>query len=310
MFVARIEIRLHNDYGKYPRNEWVELFTLEDVRCKWKYNKNRSLEFILGVFDTETNALKEGKKLYTLILYRFLWSFHNIETGCAETIYDTGHFSWTKKHSGFFPGLATYEVDSSIDDFESIYGNHLTGIVQSSSPNTEFPFKDLDKYRNIGIDFSKETQTIFSLIEIACNSDEPVNILVLCSALEMFSINENQKKSIEEISLIDTLISCVDSSNLEDKQKHNLKTYLSNGKEIGSRNKCLNTIKKYCKRDIAGLSPEEIFSKAYSIRNKIIHGGKIYGHEFEPVQYFKYVVLEAFWGVMKEKRDYEAGLNM
>ncbi len=316
MYVARIEIRLRDQYGNYPQNVWIELFRFDDIICKWRYKKDNSLEIILGAFASKSYALQEGKKLYSKILYRFLWKFNNILTGCGKyqhRMYHKEHdgpldefveneecFFCSENYSGFFPGLAIYEVNSSIDEFEIIYEEQPAATIQSLHPDSSFPFSDLDKYREIGITYSEDSQIIFSLIEIACNFGEPIDVLVLCSALEMLS-TEKKQKTQEEIVFIDKLISCVDSSTLEDEQKRNLRGFLSSGKEVGSRNRCLNTVRKYCKRDIAGFSPEEIFNEAYSIRSKIIHGGKIYGHNFEPVHYFKYVVLKVLWGVLKEK---------
>ncbi len=289
MYIARIKIKKKETYLDtfYEKNKWMECFKHKDKICKWRINKDNTIEFIIGTYNDRFEALKDGKMLYFNILYelhRNEYGFYLGDNNYVTQMYHENRgytieefnkneewFFCSKKYRANLLGLFVFEIDEDIDDYDKYYKSFKGEIITINDK----AFKFIERISKLDEKYlySESNQIIFNLIRISENVDEKTQILLLCQALEMMGISK--EKSNKEKRLIDKLKKIVKKSKLSKQKINSLNGYLENGKKISSREKCENLMSKYCKYEYDGFDKTKIFKKAYEIRSKIIHGEKV-----------------------------------
>ena len=123
----------------YEKNKWKKLFKYNNKNCFWRITKDNYIEYALGKYSNEKDALIDGKVLYFNILYNMHMSRENFDYGDEEYVTNFFHenanytyeeyineekwFINSKDRFSNFCGLGIYELDESIDDFDNFYVN-------------------------------------------------------------------------------------------------------------------------------------------------------------------------------------------
>lgn len=311
MYIARVKLVLKSECMHYERDLWEVLFHYGDIECRWRYNKNNTIEFLLGLYKDRFIALEEGKRLYAKILYRFFGDGISFEAGCDsyvtrmyhedqgytvdDFIANEEYFFWTPNYTGNYPGLAVYQIDNSFDDYDKYYG-HFIEVKICTLLNDKLPISDLQLGELI---YTPYYQHVFALLSIANKyKDEKIAIPILCRAIEYMACDE--RRSPEEIEALNSCIRIIQASTLTVQQKQRICSFLESGKNESSRQKCINIIKQYCKPKYNEFTAKAVFDDSYSLRSAIVHGMKYDLARYPGHMYLRYLVLEILRGKMKE----------
>lgn len=316
MYIARIKI----DYGKnnknifYEVNKWHKLFKYEGKECRWRIKESGIIEFVLGNYENRFDALEDGKMLYFNILYdlhRNEFGFRLGDSNYVTRMYHDGRgytldefikneewFFNSKTDTSNFLGLGVYEIDDNINDYDRY---HNCYNVEIHAENNE-PFKFLGRIINLdrNYKYSLQSQEIFNLISLSEKADEKTKILLLCQALE--TMGRNEKKSKDEINIIEQCTKIVMESNLKENEKNSLLGMFEGSKYISSRSKCKKVVEKYCKNEYKQFEKKKVINEAYSLRSDIIHGNKLgEDTDFSCSYYLKIIVLDTLKEWSKEQ---------
>lgn len=307
MYLAKILIILNFNFSKYPEKQWVTLFRQKEIECRWRYIGLYETEFILGVFNSIEAAREGGKRLYANILMEFLANNVIKDSGCYDPKIDNIESINVDEFIQYIPkgliahpkGLAIYEIDNSLDDFDKYHYLRAHAEGYGSTPR-DLPLENLQEGF---LEYSAFSQHIFNLVSEANRSkDERVYIPLLCRAIE-FMAERNISKSVEEIMVLDECIEVVENSELTCKQKENLKNYLNDGKRKSSRKQNLELVRKYSKINFDQMSPVEVFNDSYNLRSQIIHGYRYKISDFPGEKHLSKLVLHLLYEYLREKNS-------
>jgi hypothetical protein len=78
-------------------------------------------------------------------------------------------------------------------------------------------------------------------------------------------------------------------------------SYLGAGKRIGAKQRCRNTIQKYCKEKYGRYGSDKIFEDSYNFRSAVTHGDKQPDiNKYHAANYVKYLVLDILRAKMRQ----------
>ncbi|MBQ8881960.1 MAG: hypothetical protein IJY70_01015 [Clostridia bacterium] len=313
LYVAHVGIQLKNITTTAEKDRWHIIKTVNNIEYRWKINKDLLYEVLAGVFTDRVEALKCAKQIYVTLLFSLLRGRIRVaESACESYAPRFYHLSeWAECSTCFYPndecfegtkqltngqlGLGVFEVDNSIDEFDKYF---FLQIEMSSSYDSNLNFDNVDEYMFL---YNKEAQELFSNILLAENTqDYGMRILIYCSILE--SITDNSLKSPKIISILDDFIHELDNLEISNDEKSQLKNLLNNGKNMSSRQKCKELVKKYGKSHYGDYPAKKIIDDAYSVRSTYSHG-KRYHNVKETTKYMRYVVLDVILNYMQKKEQ-------
>lgn len=312
-FIAHVGVALSDDYTAYEKNKWFFIKNSNQLNFYWRLSEKNVYEVACLLFDDKYKALTAAKYIYCAALYNLLrkgisikgsgCEFYAKQLYCAELDgdrenYPESSFFWDPHHIGGGLGPDVYEIPGTLEDFDRIYNARNIGI--SWSVQTTNSVLDFDNYDTAPFCYSQTAQPLLNTIIHADNAfDIGLQMTLYCGLLEHMS--ENGSKGADVISEIDALMQHVTKSALPDKEKASLINYLSDGKEISARQKCLKLCYKYAKEKYGPHTVKKIFNDAYSIRSKYSHGEDCSNRYSGPAPYIKLVVMDVLKGYMNDK---------
>lgn len=284
MWMPRIRVIFNNsnEFKNVEYNVWYDITNFNGRTLKYRILKNGYIDFILLLYDSKEEALKEAKVLYYNVLLNGYKDFFDFKMGDMEYITSFFHSEdgipfeeWREQEEWFFvtkkrrknhTGLIIFEADS-LDDYINTYELKGELEVHLSAECERLP-KIFERLKNIDYDVSydKNNQRIFRLFHIVESvSEEAIKILLLTRILELMC--EKEKKDDKTISLLDSLIDIVNES--DSMYKDDIRNGLSFFKNKSDRQQIRELLKKY---DLNSDENVKLAMKCYSIRSKIIHG--------------------------------------
>ncbi len=320
MWIPRIKIRLNNPckirFCKH--NEYISLGKFKGKDFYYKFYDNNNLEFILFGYDTREEALIDGKILYFNVLFNgyrtsldysmgdfhyVKWYYHSKYFKCSEEEFHKNEewFYCEKSGERDFLGLQIEYAESldKLDEYKE--KNRLSGNLFAIY-DTEIDLIKKMKKIDYNCIYNKKNQKIFNLFNMVEGAEDEIKILLLCQILETMSENEN--KSNKAIELLDSFITDLKNSDIDDTEKQSLENGIEALKQISSSKKIKNLLEKYCKNDYKLFKKNKIVTDSYRLRSKIIHGEKISEEDDigTNVYFLKFVVLDTFKEWSKENK--------
>lgn len=320
MWIPRIKIELTNsaEIKFCKHNEYISLGKFKDKDLYYKFYDNNNLEFAILGYENREEALIEGKILYFNVLfngYRTLlnysmgdfdyvkWYCHPKYFKCSrEEFYKNEEWFYCEKSGERdFLGLQV-EYAESLERLDEHKDKNQLSVELSAVYDEEIDF--IKEMRKIDYDcsYNEKNQKIFNLFNLVEMAEDEIKILLLCQILETMSENEN--KSNKAIKLLDSFITELKNSDIDDTEKQSLENGIKGLKQISSSKKIKNLLEKYCKNDYKGFKKNKIVTDSYRLRSKIIHGEKISEEDDvgTNVYFLKFVVLDTFKEWSKENK--------
>lgn len=316
MWFPRIKIRIINSVVNkyYEYDKWVYICDFKTKKMFFRYRRSDYLEFIIDGYESKQEALKDGKILFSNILFYGYKSFFNFNMGDATYITKAFHdnqgytiedfskneewFFNTKKYSADFLGLSIYEANdkNDLDTYKSLYGE-LRSVMDDSIDLIEW-VKNID----YDLTYTENNYKIFHMFKLVEYSDTNTQILLLCQILEIMGINSDKSDKIKHI--IDNLKIIIDSEDISNSEKESLKGGLENLKHESSRKKIKELLKKYSKKEYKSFNKYNLVNECYKLRSLIIHGDVIdeTGDAFDKAFKLKTVVLDIFKEWVKDNK--------
>ena len=313
-YVAHAGIQLSIDTSSYEKGKWYYIKTVDDIEYRWRFSKDLTFDVVAGVFDDKHKALHCAKQIYVTLFYTFVkGGFPIHDAGCSyyesrffdkerdisEENYQNNElfFFWDKKYQGPTLGPGVFEVNSAIDEFDD-YGLFSVKFGVPSY-ETDFDFSNVDDFLFV---YCREAQDFFNTFLLAENTfDIGMQMTIYCGFLEHLSDSSLKEPAV--LTIIDELIDHIDKSELVKKQKDSLKNYLSLGKYVSARKKCLDLCEKYAKTCYGRFSCKKIIDEAYSIRSAFSHGANCNSLDVKCSRYIKYVILDVILNYMREREE-------
>lgn len=320
MWIPRIKVRLNNsaEIGFCNHNEYICLGKFKDKNLYYKFYDNNNLEFAIYGYENREDALLDGKILYFNVLFNGYRTFLNYSMGdfdyvkwychpkyfkCSEEeFYKNEEWFYCKKSGERdFLGLQI-EWSESLENLDEYKNKNKISIELSAVYDTEIDFIRKMKKIDYECSYNETNQKIFNLFHLVENAKDDIKILLLCQILETMSENEN--KSNKAIELLNSFITELKNSDIDDTEKQSLENGINALKQISSSKKIKNLLEKYCKNDYKLFKKNKIVTDSYRLRSKIIHGEKISEEDdVETNVYFlKFVVLDTFKEWSKENK--------
>lgn len=316
LYVARAAVKLQQDAVSYEKNTWYHIKTVGCIEYRFCLRNDLTYEVIAGLFENKYEALKKAKQMYVTLLYYTVQEgialdepgchiyesrlYHeSIDGSCDDFLNEEKFFFWDSKHMGGNWGPGVYEVQSSIDEFESY--RFLTTVLRIGCYDHNLQFKNVDEET---FAYTREAQSLLSSAFLAESySDIGMQMTVYCGILEHLA--ESGKKDECVIAEIENLKRCVSASALNREQQAQLLNFLESGKNISSRQKCKELIQKYFPEKYGPSSPVKIFDQAYSIRSTFSHGDTVDYDKIGVARYMKYLVFDVIrcYLLDKERRS-------
>ena len=319
LYAAHAGILLSEDLGLYQKDIWYSIKLIDDIEYRWRLTGNLLLEVLAGTFCDKRAALKCAKKMYVSLLYLVLRQYFQIaDAGCAfyggrinlpgmDTNLDSQDcndeepfFYWNSRVQGGLVGPGVYEIEAGLDDFNR-YKPSFAVTVQCTV-RKPIDFGEIDEHIFI---YNREAQRLLNTIIVATSiHDIGMEMTLFCGLLEHLS--ESGKKDPDVIREIENLIEQVKNSELEEEKKRNLVSYLSVGKELSARQRCLSLLKKYAKSKYGLYSASNVFDEAYSIRSTFSHGEEPDYGKVKAAAYMRFLMLDVIKGYLQSKEDEHA----
>ena len=319
LYAAHAGILLNENLGLYQKDVWYPIKSVDDIEYRWRLTENLLLEVLAGTFCDKRAALICAKNMYVSLLYLVLRQYFQIaDAGCAfygGRIYLPGNnadldsqdydseeqfFYWNSRVQGGLVGPGVYEIEAGLDDFNR-YKPSFAVTVQCTV-NKPIDFSKIDERIFV---YNREAQRLLNTIVIATSIlDIGMEMTLFCGLLEHLSVSG--KKDPDVIREIDSLIEQVSNSELEENKKRNLINYLSVGKELSARQRCLSLLQKYAKSKYGSYSASKVFDEAYSIRSTFSHGEEPDYGKVKAAAYMRFLMLDVIKGYLQNKEDEHA----
>jgi len=286
MWFPRVKIYISNsiDNKYYNVDKWYYITNFKTKKLYFRYRKDNRLEFVIDSYKNKQEALKNGKILYSNVLFYGYKSFFDFEMGDRFYItslydewYDCTKEEYIKNEEWFFDtknnscdslGLSIFKGDNinDLDSYQSIEVEMKAFLKESIDIVVGLHNLDYD------LKYTEKIQKIFHMFELVEESDTNTKILLLCQILEIMGINSD--KSEEAKSLIIKFQKIVDRSDLSILEKQSLRGGLETLKRESSSKKIKKLINKYCNKDYT-FNKKKLIDECYTLRSLIIHGEKI-----------------------------------
>ena len=320
MWIPRVKIKLNNpaEIRFCKLNEYVSLGKFKEKDLYYKFYDNSNLEVVILGYESREEALIDGKILYFNVLFKGYRTFLNYSMGdfdyvkwyCHPRYFKCSEEEFYKNEEWFyceksgerdFLGLQV-EYAESLEKLDEYKDKHkLSGeifVVYDSEIDFIKQMKELD----YDCSYNEKNQKIFNLFHLVEKAKDEIKILLLCQILETMS--ETEKKSEEAIELLDSFITKLKDSNIEDSEKQSLENGIEALKLVSSGKKIKNLLDKYCKREYSNFNKNKVVKESYSLRSKIIHGSEIKDEDDVGTNayFLKFVVLDTFKEWLKENK--------
>ena len=320
MWIPRVKIKLNNpaEIRFCKLNEYVSLGKFKEKDLYYKFYDNSNLEVVILGYESREEALIDGKILYFNVLFKGYRTFLNYSMGdfdyvkwyCHPRYFKCSEEEFYKNEEWFyceksgerdFLGLQV-EYAESLEKLDEYKDKHkLSGeifVVYDSEIDFIKQMKELD----YDCSYNEKNQKIFNLFHLVEKAKDEIKILLLCQILETMS--ETEKKSEEAIELLDSFITKLKDSNIEDSEKQSLENGIEALKLVSSGKKIKNLLDKYCKREYSNFNKNKVVKESYSLRSKIIHGSEIKDEDDVGTNayFLKFVVLDTFKEWSKENK--------
>lgn len=309
-YIARAAVVLSSGSIQYQTNQWYPIKNTSGIEYRWRLKPDNTFEVFAGVFSDKFEALACAKQMYITILYNFYHKqvliddpgpyvyFSDFDSDVTKQVSERSHVFYGPHNIGAFTGPAVYEVENSIDDFDSY--RFLKGYISGTKTDAEIKIDDIEQHV---FSYTEESHRLLQYVHLAEKThDYGMKMTIYCSILEHLA--EDGKKSDAMQTEIDSFIAQVNNSTLSKEEKEQLGNYLKLGKELSTGQKCRSLLTKYAKFSYDGHTPKRIFSEAYSIRSAFSHGDK--PDVREASFYMKFVVLDVIKAYMREKEGLDA----
>ena len=317
-YVAHAAFQL--SWGVPPEDKgfWRTIKQVDGVEYRWKFAYDGSCHVLAGVFKDPNAALACAKQVHVTLFYTLMRRTFGVGEGSQgpqwgrflfhpeRELTIEGHdgnekfFFWNKRNVGGWTGPGVFEVERSIDEFDEY--RFIFGTIADCYGSWKLDLTDIDKPL---FTYCREAQEYFDTIMFAENaSDCGLQMTVYCGLLEHLS--ESVDKDHDTLAVINQLIEHVDESDLSPNKKDSLRSFLSSGRKVSSRQRCRDLCARYAKPDYCGHPCKEILDEAYGLRSTFSHGGKTDDADLPCVLYMKYVVLDVVEGYMREKEKRSA----
>lgn len=277
MFVAKVKFKVQA-VNSYTIGEICTLFEKDSIYCKYRYNKNDTFEFVLGLFEDKHIAFEYGKRLYATLL--ILLHIEQLPFKLPTFDFDKNEMSLTGCHLNqngigeepdkfyfsnktFFnncEGLEIFEVENDFfeeyDSYEFFNKSPLT-LITSCSTNHKYDFEML---KNIQIQYNEDSYRIFKVLELyETERETSIQSLLLCVAFE----------TMANMEIRDIKNKYNKSKELDEFDKKFLDEFIELEKEQSVMKKCRILIKKYSKTP---KKDNQVFKELYNIRSIVTHG--------------------------------------
>lgn len=316
MWFPRVKIYISNsiDNKYYKADKWYYITNFKTKKLYFRYRKDDCLEFVIDSYKNKQEALKNGKILYSNILFYGYKSFFDFEMGDRFYItslydewYDCTKEEYIKNEEWFFDtknnscdslGLSIFKGDNinDLDSYQSIEVEMKAFLKES--------IDIVEGLHNIdyGLKYTEKIQKIFHMFELVEESDTNTKILLLCQILEIMGINSD--KSEEAKKIIENLKQIINNSEISDSEKDSLNGGLEGLKRESSGKKIKNLLKKYCFNDYKSFNKYKLVNDCYKLRSSIIHGEIIEETDdaLDKVRKLKIIVLDTFKEWIKDNK--------
>ena len=318
MWIARVKIKLNNpaEIKFCKHNEYISLGKFKEKDLYYKFYDNSNLEVAILGYESREEALIDGKILYFNVLFNgyrtslnysmgdfdyVKWYCHPRYFKCSEEeFYKNEEWFYCKKSGERdFLGLQIEYVESleKLDEYKD--KKKMSGRLFVVY-NEEIDFIKELKTLDYDCSYNEKNQKIFNLFHLVEKAKDEIKILLLCQILETMS--KNEKKSDEAIELLDSFITKLKDSDIEDPEKQSLENGIEALKQVSSGKKIKKLLDKYCKKEYNNFNKNKIVRDSYGLRSRIIHGDEINDEDDvgTNVYFLKYVVLDTFKEWSKE----------
>lgn len=309
-YIARAAVKLSSGSIQYHVNQWYPIKNVSGIEYRWRLRDDNTFEAFAGTFADKFTALRCAKQMYATILYTFYtrqilidnpgpWIyFPDFDSDITKQISERSYVFYNSHNSGAFTGPAVYEVDNSIDDFDSL--KILKGYISKTETDAEIKIDNIDQHI---FSYNAEAHRLLRYIYLAEQThDYGMKMTIYCSILEHMA--EDGNKSEASQAEIDALINHVKDSTLSCEEKDQLVSFLGSGRRLSARQKCINLLNKFAKHSYDGYTPKKIFDEAYSLRSAFAHGNA--PRTIKASFFIKFVVLDVIKAYLREKE----GLDM
>lgn len=318
MWMPRVKIYLDMSH-RLPTdklNQWNQIREEKGKKLLYRYIKGNYIEFVLCFFHHKEEALREGKRLYFNVLFNgykcnYLYAMgddlympkdynEKFDGSFNEYYSHEKYFFSTKKSYSNTVGLMIYQVDS-LDDYDKFYKEINSPIWYCGFDESLMTLIKNMKNDHHECDYNEEIQQIFHLFYLAEHASTELSILLLCQILESFGTNEEKSKEIT--SLIERFEEQIKNSYIEQREKDSLLSSMKDLKRESNRKKIKKILNKYNPINYEDFDQYKVVQECYTMRSHVIHGefSKISLNAYKYESFFKTIVLDTFYGWVKEK---------
>lgn len=298
MFLARVKVIINIDHSEYEPDKWQLLFKQHEKECRWRYRENHEIEFILGPYTNRYIALHEGKRLFVNVHFNAYRSLIGFDLGCAmylpnfsdysgrsfeEFMKQEEFFFWTKSHYANFPGLAVFEIDKTLDDYDKYYNKYLQGVLPA----------DTNASITNNLSHSDDENQVFNVFSIDnAYHDERISVPMICALLERMA--EAEMVVEESPGIIASLKKLIKKTDMRRTEEEELVEFLNSRKKETARMNCLKLIKKYTKKTYGGYTAQKVFEDSFNLNDHILSGTPWEKQDFSASSYLVTLFLDVF----------------
>lgn len=312
-YVAHAAFQLTTGIPSEDKGFWRDIKQVDGIEYRWKFAHDGSCHVLAGIFEDPNAALACAKQIHVTLFCTLLRRGLGMDKGsCAPqwerflfhpeqepTIEgydgDETSFFWNKHNVGGWTGPGVFEVEQSIDEFDSY--RFMSGTIGDYYGSWKLDLANIDQHL---FTFCREAQEYIETILFAENvSDCGLRMTIYCGLLEHLS--ESGDKDPDTVEVINQLIEFVDNSKLEPKSKDSLKSFLNAGRKVSSRQRCRDLCARYAKPTYGGIPCKKIIGEAYGLRSAFSHGTKTDFSDSPCARYMRLIALDVVEGYMRER---------